>query len=223
MNEDTRDLASLIPQVFFDLIGRLVPGLALLLVGAVLLVDLGTAALIPTLASRMSTGAAILLGTTFAYLLGALLGGIGPALIHQEWNAKSATQVTLEVPRGTKPAALRPSQLAFLYDALQTHNRAAGARLVKLHAEQHMCTALATGSLSLVVLCVASPRPPTCPVSTVVAISSLLVTAGCSYLLYVHLAIRARRLLLNYCELVPELSGLLSREGETKLSSRKHS
>ena len=99
MSSEMKEVASLVPQVFYDLIGRLVPGMALLSAAAVLLVDLGTGGSVPNLVTRMSGTAAILLGIAFAYLTGALLGAIGTAVIHRELTTKGMLGLTAEIPR----------------------------------------------------------------------------------------------------------------------------
>jgi len=191
------DIGSWIPQVFYDLIGRVAPGAFLLILSAVLLLDPASASFLVVLLKEPHAPLALLLLSALvtAYIVGTLLGAIGFALWHGEWTRKAVAAVQLELPQDDdddKPE----SGMAFKYDAVLLHEPAAGARLVKLRAEQHLCRVLAIGVFLLVPLYVWRSWP--WRASDVGVLAGLALIAWSAYLFYIHLEIRARRLLANY-------------------------
>lgn len=98
--------------------------------------------------------------------------------------------------------------MSFLYDVLQYHNPVVGARRVKLRVEEHMSSVLVVGGAILAAAYGFAHRT-TALVAPSVALAGLGAVVGGGSLFYVHLAIRARRLLLNYCQLRPELRQLV--------------
>jgi hypothetical protein len=206
-----REIAGLVPQVFYDLIGRFVPGGVVLAVAALLFIDLSVGAALPSLAERMTATSLILLAAGLAYALASVLGAIGFALVNWEWTTKPVERISVDIPANPGARRLTRGQVAFLYDALRFHHPATGALLVKLRAEQHMSLVFMVGALILLLMCGLVDRPRSSPVSTVVAVPMLALLFGGSYLLYVHLAVRARRLLMNHWQIVPELAEAVTR------------
>lgn len=219
------ELGNWIPQFFYDLIGRVVPGAVLTLASFLLLQDTERAKcslLYLFHDSGISGPALYLAGLLVFYVIGTLLGALGFAITETEWNTKKIAKIVerpqldpLSFARGiewntktmTKVADqpdLPDSVIAYMYDAILWHSPAAGARLAKLRAEQHMCRVLIVGLLLLVALYSAAHAPAWQSWTYWRHIALILFGIGTSYLFYVHLAIRVRRLMLNCWDLIPD-------------------
>lgn len=200
-----KDIASLVPQIFYDLIGRVVPGALVLLLGALLFVEPSAAAQFWRTPAPVPTTVLVFVALLLAYSVGTILGAIAFAILNWEWTTRSVSSITAEIPSDFNAKDLTRGQIAFMYDALQLYNPAAGARLVKLRAEQHMAAVLVAGVMVLAVAGILVERPASTSISPAVLFTGLAVLAGGGYVFYVHLAIRGRRLLMNCCQLLSEL------------------
>ena len=224
-----KDTVNLVPQVFYDLIGRVVPGAGIIVAAFWLLATdrVGAARRVveakPELASVTILCALCLLTS---YLIGTLLGGIGFALFEDErsdrnlinlarnaWAAIGFSQTddvqrsrnlsAMKVDRPTTAEAhILKSQLPYVYDYILLRNASAGGRLAKLRAEVHMCRVLMLGCVSLAIAYVGRGLLVQ-GVSVLggpefwLTLTALLVVGRASYLLDVHLVVRARLLLGN--------------------------
>ena len=211
-----KELASWVPQIFYDLIGRVAPGAFLLLIGAGLLVEPRVSRQILRSAAHSSTTLLILLGLLVSYVLATILGAVFGAIKDSEWSATRADSIKAEVPVDSDGGKLTQGQISYMYDAVQLYNPPAGARLAKLRAEDHMCRVLLAGAIAL------APIYGFAKWHALVSIRSLVVFVGLagmafgSYLFSVHLAIRSRRLLVNCWHLLrksPEAKAELGIDG----------
>ncbi len=144
-----KDTLGLIPQVFYDLIGRVVPGAATLIAGSVLLKNGDYAAATLSIIDKQS---AVVLSVLLAsalltcYLLSLLLGAIGFAITEDRSQAL-APLATIE-PK--PPAVIDPaSYTSYIYDFILLRDAGTGGRLAKLRAEIHLCRVLIAACIGL--------------------------------------------------------------------------
>ena len=160
------DAISLIPQLFYDLIGRVIPGATLLIYALIIFQGPEEAAKHLTSWSLYVAEAGapsykdlpttmILLGNLLAsYVIGALLGSL--------WNLISFIAVGQKHKErileafDTTPSGLRQidlekkgyiDKIAFIYDYIHLRYPKAGARMAKLRAEQLMCGSISIGAV----------------------------------------------------------------------------
>ncbi|HVT59662.1 MAG TPA: hypothetical protein VHR45_14830 [Thermoanaerobaculia bacterium] len=196
MMPEATSALSWIPQIFYDLIGRVFPGVAVLVSSLLLFQDSAKAKSLVFFLFKDSgapLSVTVLIGLVLSYLVGVLLGALGFFFQGNEWNIRPPALSIHECPDLRRQELLR----SFMYDAVQLHDPQAGARLAKLAAEQHMCRVLIVGFVALgflqTGLYVAGTRPGT--FWAAIALFSVVVFS--SWLFHRHLAIRAARLLAN--------------------------
>jgi hypothetical protein len=174
-------VSALVPQVFYDIIGRIVPGFVLLVLGILLFmpkswhiepggINIGGV--------RMPYGVLFWMGGLLSYFIGIVLGSFGYLIDGQEWRDRLVpdrqgsflrcitgfTGRLLGRKKGThkKPRPMRVRYpisataklegcLSYVYDVIQLLEPAAGARLVKLSAERNMCRVWMHGSVLLLI------------------------------------------------------------------------
>lgn len=193
-----------VPQLFYDLIGRVVPGAA---VSASYFLLLRDSAEVKSLVSFLLTESGglslpvlLLIGLLLSYLVGVLLGAIGFLVQSSEWKTETITLSIHEPPNLETQALLR----SFMYDAVQLYNPQVGARLAKLSAEQHMCRVLMVGFIGLVPTRLALQTQhilgtgPGTLCATIILSFVALVVVFSSALFHRHLDIRSTRQLANY-------------------------
>ncbi len=203
-NSQIGHVGSWIPQVFYDLIGRIVPG-AILLISGFLLVA-GWKDSVEELTKLLGKeeipySLVLLTGVLFSYLTGILLGGFG----YFAWDV--ANKCVRERYRGKLPVeAVKPpskdkpgSNVSYIYDAIQHYEPAAGARLAKLRAEQNMCRVLAIGFaiLAIIHLCVNWRKQ-----YFFLSVGLIVLSVISTIMFNRHLSIRAHTLMLNYWDLL---------------------
>jgi hypothetical protein len=206
------DVGGWVPQVFYDLIGRIVPGAFLLLLCCLLFVDPASGqafALFVFKDAGIPFTAILLAGLTVAYVTGTLLGAVGFAVWHREWSTESLNKLQVEYPVADKPG----TGVALMYDSILLHEPAAGARLVKLRAEQHMCRVLIIGTLTLLFLYCWRFWPPWQLPRHLATVGGLVLVGVGAYLFDVHLTLRSRLLLLNYWHLIEDPTARRSEKG----------
>ncbi len=160
------NLGVLIPQLFYDLIGRIAPGAAVMGCALILLEGRERAMLDLTRWSISEAQATppttlILVGNLLvSYVTGSLLGGfwflIAPTVLGSKFR-KTIEVAFREIQKvvaadDVSTAINHPSSVAFMYDYIQLRCPQAGARIAKLRAEQHMTGVLIVG---LPIICVA--------------------------------------------------------------------
>jgi hypothetical protein len=190
-------LAQLIPQVFYDFIGRLVPGLALIGT-ACLLWHRDLAAPLAALAGLVASSSLLALG---ALLLAAYVASI---LLEGLWALTLASVVEpLHAPRQREArehalrdfAVLDPGferegfelpGVPMLYDVVRCKNPVVGANVVKLRAESQLYRTLLLGwlllDLGLVVDLLLRGWTPV----RLAAVVALALAAGCTFRLYLE-------------------------------------
>lgn len=133
------EVATLIPQLFFDLIGRVAPGLYLIAMTflavnekTVVRESIDKYLLQEHFPTTLVTFAVLGAG----YLVGMIVGAIGYAIGNWEFPRWYS-----EIP---KP---EPNSVKYKYDFLQAKYPAVGIRLSKLSAERHACRVLYWGSI----------------------------------------------------------------------------
>lgn len=196
MTPEAPSAVSWIPQIFYDLIGRVLPGVVVLVSSLLLFQDSARSrSLVIFLFTESGAPLSVMLliGLVLSYLVGVLLGAIGFFFQGNEWNVRPPELSKDEGPDLRNKELLR----SFMYDAVQLHDPQAGARLAKLAAEQHMCRVLMVGFIALgllqTCLYVAGSRSGTFWAT----IALFLVVVLSSWLFHRHLDIRATRLLTN--------------------------
>jgi len=157
------NISILIPQLFYDLIGRMVPGAALF--GCAFFIYQGPREAIRHLMTWSSgpqevniPTVLILLGNLLlSYVLGALLGGLwffasplfldrNKALTFQDQFEKIPKLIVERI--GVERTEYYGGT-AFMYDYIQIRCPNAGSRIAKLRAEQHMSGVLIVGAVML--------------------------------------------------------------------------
>lgn len=181
------NLSVLIPQLFYDLIGRLIPGATL--IGCAFLLFDGPKDGPEHLTGWSTNSIFVILGNLLAsHIVGSLLGGIWFRIYrinllsapetechHRPWlkllhgwakngeiRIDDAFNKTFEgempVLGDLKMAAMNSSgRIALIYDYTQLRCPKAGARIAKLRAEQHMSGVLLIGFLLLAVMLDVNP------------------------------------------------------------------
>lgn len=167
------NIAQLIPQLFYDLIARIVPGIALLAYAFMLAygprngLHVFTTWADPTATMTFVSGWVVLpCNMLAAYVLGALLGGLWFRLYRyrpSEFGSLASAgedridQMFASTFKGyhlwvgpQRVDTMGPTQrVAFMYDLIQYHQPSAGIRIAKLRAEKHMAGILGIGFLVL--------------------------------------------------------------------------
>lgn len=156
-------IGSWIPQVFYDLIGRMIPGCLLLMIACLIFPEpstlreffstttITTTSGATTSVSDFGISASVLFFAGFiaSYVLGALLGGIAEVANPHLWK-REKTQLTNK----------RENDISYVYDYIHFHRPDIGARIAKLSAERHMCRVIFVGSIFLLLSYpIAAPLP----------------------------------------------------------------
>jgi hypothetical protein len=201
-DESTSDLKAgvFVPQLFYDLIGRMVPGSILLLLGAHLLMGLEGAVKAITTVSKDGAAAStvlVLMALAISYSVGVLLGHLLPFWRHSEWK-KEPSKIQVCVP----DTDITDSGVAYVYDAIQHYYPAAGARLAKLAAELCFARVLGTGCAALAVVVPFVHPPNRYGMEIACDVLFLVVIVGASYVFHKHIQLRARYLMCSYWHLL---------------------
>jgi hypothetical protein len=212
------DISILIPQLFYDVIGRIVPGATLLTSTLILfegpkcaLHHLGTW-------SEDSNGAGIptvliILGNLLAsHILASLIGGIwfrlyrvkygwaGRGEREMERKLKQSLNVSDFSQKYMSKMKTTTEKIACMYDYVLLQCPKAGARIAKLRAEQHMSGVLMIGYLLLAACCNWFPYMKDQEFFVRVVVEVLLIWAAISAaLLAWHLEKRSGSALYNLC------------------------
>jgi hypothetical protein len=171
------DIGKLVPQLYFDLIGRVCPGILLLSLAFVSFNDADAVSRIlqQFAFQENSPTSLILLGIILAsYLLGILIGAFGYAYDDNrcQWCPKSV--------QSSGDAAD-----TFEYDSIQIHDPVMGLRLGKLSAERHLCNVVIFGIPLLSTLLIMNR--PSGVLNGPSLVLFLCFTWGAAYLLKLHL------------------------------------
>jgi hypothetical protein len=228
-----KETFSLIPQVFYDLIGRVLPGAATILGALIILADVSLLDAIDLLIARQVTitSVAILVAAWLfvSYLVGALLGAIAFAIFKDNRKERSFKKKfkdllavmgfsltedaeccrKLETIKAIEPVGRDIDELSlpYAYDFILLRHAGAGGRLAKLRAEIHMCRVLMLacgilGTAYVIQRFSLNETPGFWP--TLPTLLSLGAIARASYLLDVHLVVRARRLVVNCWDILKQ-------------------
>jgi len=200
-------IGSWIPQVFYDLIGRIIPGCLLLMIVCLIFLEPSTLRELFSATTVTTTSGAVTSVSTFAisasvlfftgfvasYMLGALLGGIAEAANPHLWKRKKA-QLTNK----------SENDMSYVYDYIHFHRPDIGARIVKLSAERHMCRVILVGSILLIIgYPIASPL-------TFMEVRLGVIECGLGLMgfsaicLYRHLSYRSYESMRNHWRLIHE-------------------
>jgi hypothetical protein len=141
MSDSYSGIASLVPQIFFDIIARLVPGSVM--IGVILIAAMGPQGFwnhmdlvlnkpSDSYPSIFLIGA---LGLALSYVLAIILFGF--------WGLLSKPFERLPIIK--KLAESRESDHAARYDFIRHNDASAGSRIAKIKAEEHMTSVLSVG------------------------------------------------------------------------------
>jgi hypothetical protein len=217
---------TIIPQLFYDLIGRLIPGA--FLVGLFVILFYGPVTGLQYLTTwtgdppgiKVSTSFVLLGNLLIAYILASLLGGLWFFISPIFWGKKGKDFLAQEfIDRPLPEALLRrpslealsklhvntmkfPGAIAFMYDYIQLRCPKAGSRIVKLRAEQHMSGVLMVGFCILALLYLVPMLRQRSTWSAFIVEPILLVAASTAGYLAWHLEKRSSTALYNYWFLV---------------------
>ena len=159
------NLGVMVPLLFYDLIGRVVPGATL--AGCASIASLGPQKALQLLSTWSACpktpipATIIILGNLLcAYIIGALLGGIWFRIYRLGWSKSGEKRIEklfrLVTPPKGQVAIERQlettQKISLMYDYVQLRCPKASARIAKLHAEQHMSGVLMIGFLVLAIL-----------------------------------------------------------------------
>jgi hypothetical protein len=201
-----KETLGIVPQVFYDLIGRVVPGAAILVVGVALLIDDVQARSAISPLTGLPTALLILVfivAIIASYLIGVLLGAIGFVCFeHRRHRTTKFADLSQDIPIGR----LTERDLPYVYDFILIQNPSAGTRLVKLRAEVHLCRVIIIGCAMLMLLYLIQQRADMTPVVGGVVLV-LMLAAAAAYLFHRHLQVRAWLLQINCWNILnPSLS-----------------
>lgn len=137
-----------VPQIFYDIIGRFIPGFTILFFTLLLFTPPDQFSLLnnfPVLS--------LLLVIIISYCTGALLGGIWFKLLDIKFIKKILTD-RYKVDSKTEKMSKENVQYStsYMYDFIQYYSPQAGARLAKLRGEQHFCGVIIIGSFLLLLI-----------------------------------------------------------------------
>jgi len=190
-----KDALGLIPQFFYDLIGRVIPGATFLCVGVALLVPSSELMASVQTISRLPTAVdavLIILWLFAAYLTGLLLGAIGFALFEDGFKRPLFNALRQEKPGAT----ITEDDLSYVYDFIAIRNPSTGLRMAKLRAERHLCRVLIVGCVILAIIDICRDwRAPA--VADAAIIGALGGISAAMFLLQRHLCDRMWRLSAN--------------------------
>ncbi|MEX2173744.1 MAG: hypothetical protein WD872_05235 [Pirellulaceae bacterium] len=220
MNEEPARLFSGIPQVFFDIIGRTIPGIAIFAGVAIIFPESHSfAAKINRIGSSSTFSALVIIvsALVLAYVVGILLGGIGYLLHDHDWKEWDLQRLTRELV--ASPHEVR-SGLPLLYDAVCSHAPEAGRRIAKLNAEVHLCRVLMWGSILITSgRVLIRPNDSNTPWLSILTLAAI---AAAAWVLMRHLYIRRRTCLVNTAKFLctaPNVPGAVVRHIEMALES----
>jgi hypothetical protein len=131
-----------IPQIFYDLIGRLIPGFIILVLACILLIPLGTLEKY-ILQEHFPATFFFFIVLLFSYFIGAVLGGLWFGYLDKKNDKKIRSDHNL---------AKLLEIMSFKYDVIQYYRPDIGARLAKLRSERHFCGVIQFGSWFLLPL-----------------------------------------------------------------------
>jgi len=161
---------SIIPQLFYDIIGRIIPGVVLLL--CVFMVYYGPENVAQLFTSLVGKKGQVLEVSFYLFLISGILSYIISNIaqgirvifskIYKKRDSKKWKQVRDELRSDLEKAAdnlglnkkIRVEDIpstGFIYDYIRLRSPNAGARIAKLRAECHMCSVFVTGMLGIAV------------------------------------------------------------------------
>lgn len=150
------NLSAAIPQLFYDLIGRVIPGTTLFIIA--FYVIQGHKDFLQTLEPGANLSFSIVVAVLFAsYLTGALLGGvwffITKKLLKNEELEKELKDISKDIFQTSDKAKIKHLNfIGLVYDHILLWNPSAGSRIAKLSAEQHMCGVFILGTFILAIV-----------------------------------------------------------------------
>lgn len=194
------NVGSWIPQLFYDVIGRIAPGAALLTLG--LAIALGASdfngAMEYLFADLKASSYLVLIVWLLAsYVIGMLFSAFGFLFDGAEWKIVPDS-ISLELPNGENPEG----GASYMYDAVQYYSPSSGLRLAKLSAEVTMGRVLIVGIVLLVIIHIVANHGAWQSLGFwLILISALLAGVGACCLRR-HISIRRRRMLVNCWHLI---------------------
>jgi hypothetical protein len=191
-----------IPQFFYDLLGRIVPGSFLILIGFFIFIPID----IKDIFDKIPTILILLIFLLIAYMIGALFGGIAFKI---EFIIRYIIQFIIRhaIRRKTKNNSKKSikgqeikNEQSYKYDFIHLYCPRTALRIAKLRAELHMCRVLIVGSL-LVLIFHKYYLENLYSYSCLIQIISFLILI-CSVCLFIHLTIRTKLSIRNNTMLI---------------------
>lgn len=193
VNSRITQSGKLIPQIFYDLIGRIIPGAILLFLffyiveGCHLFISFKTI----LFDGNFNYFPIFIVGIFLSYFIGIVFGALGYFIYGKEWkrNINNIDFNSLDFCESQTKAS-------YIYDVIQHMAPDAGARLAKLSAEMNMCRVLIIGFIVLVITNFVK-NGVSC-LSSWITFALLIFFIISAWLFHRHLKIRSRQLMRNY-------------------------
>jgi hypothetical protein len=194
-----------VPQLFYDLIGRIIPGGLLLIIALIIFQDslnikqifvsTTTTTVVTDTTTETTVGispsALFLIATVVAYSLGALFGGIASITNRAFWR-KNRSDIT----------GKQDIDISYIYDYIQFHRPDIGSRLAKLSAERHMCRVIIVGMVILFIFYTVAAPAPYSSASFWITEFGLLLLGVSAFCLHRHITTRSTELMSNNWRLI---------------------
>ncbi len=139
-------LGDWIPQIFYDIIGRIVPGAMLIIIGSILFVNEDDLlALVKTifLDSEISSLFVFFVFILASYFIAILMGSFGFFIKFKEWEEQSENKYSENYFKDK--INTEKKMVSLIYDALHIKYPQAAARCAKLRSEKLLCRTLISG------------------------------------------------------------------------------
>lgn len=197
------NLSTTVPQLFYDLIGRIIPGLAVLVMAIYILN--GHDNFISSVKSSSDMSFAFSVGIILiSYLIGTIVGGMWLFFVRRKTDKKlenELLEISNQFPSGNIIETSKLNIIGLVYDYVHHADPAAGVRIAKLSAEQHMAGVIILGGLFGGILNLFVGKDSDYMLSVYCVIFSI-----CSFFLYQHLKSRFATSLKNHWKLSQEVA-----------------
>jgi len=197
-NESYGNIASFIPQVFYDVIGRIIPGSILLTLSYLIFhgqsIEQTKQGYIETVIFTQPQYLLIFDFIVFSYFISTLLGGIWMFVSRKGYKGLDldTLQKNLEKLDNVYP------DVSFLYDAIQYIFPSVGSRLAKLSAERHSARVLTIGFSILFFAYIFTHYSSWKNLQFYLISGALILSAIFSFIFNLHIAVRSNYLMVNH-------------------------
>ncbi len=205
--ESYENIASFIPQVFYDVIGRIIPGSILLTLSYLIFhgqsIEQTKQGYIETVIFTQPQSLLIFEFIVFSYFISTLFGGIWMFVSRKD--VKDIKDLKFEsIQTMMKQPDHNHLRISFLYDAIQHEFPSVGSRLAKLSAERHLARVLTIGLSILFFAYIFTHYPLWKTLQFYLISGALISSAVLSYIFNLHIEDRSSYLMVNHWHFLPE-------------------